>query len=32
MHRLPRVSPDVALQYKQWTIPAGVCLSPSSKD
>ena len=29
MHRLPRVSPDVAIQYKQWTIPAGVCLSPS---
>ncbi|MCJ1348128.1 hypothetical protein MMC31_006359, partial [Peltigera leucophlebia] len=23
MHRLPRVSPDVALQYNQWTIPAG---------
>lgn len=24
MHRLPRISPDVPLQYKQWTIPAGV--------
>ncbi|KAI0454917.1 putative cytochrome P450 [Xylaria acuta] len=23
MHRLPRCSPDVALQYKQWTIPKG---------
>lgn len=31
MHRLPRVSPDVALQYKQWTIPAGVCVSPSRR-
>lgn len=24
MHRLPRVSPKMALQYKEWTIPAGV--------
>lgn len=24
MHRLPRVSPDVAIQYKQWTIQPGV--------
>ncbi|KAL4791866.1 putative cytochrome P450 [Aspergillus venezuelensis] len=23
MRRLPRVSPDAVLQYKQWTIPAG---------
>lgn len=23
MRRLPRCSPDVALQYKQWTIPKG---------
>ncbi|KAL4946987.1 putative cytochrome P450 [Aspergillus filifer] len=23
MRRLPRVSPDAALHYKQWTIPAG---------
>lgn len=30
MHRLPRVSPDVALQYKQWTIPAGVSSPPLS--
>ena len=28
MHRIPRISPDVALQYKQWTIPPGV--SPNS--
>lgn len=25
MRRLPRCSPDVALQYRQWTIPKGVC-------
>lgn len=24
MHRLPRCSPDVPIQYKQWTIPVGV--------
>ena len=24
MHLLPRVAPDVGIQYKQWTIPAGV--------
>ncbi|OCL09523.1 cytochrome P450 [Glonium stellatum] len=24
MHRLPRVSPSAAFQYKEWTIPAGV--------
>ena len=24
MKRLPRCSPDVALQYKQWTIPKNV--------
>ncbi|KAL4873378.1 hypothetical protein BDV12DRAFT_192363 [Aspergillus spectabilis] len=23
MRRLPRISPDVAIQYKQWSIPAG---------
>jgi cytochrome P450 len=27
MTRLPRISPDVALQYKQYTIPAGVMKS-----
>lgn len=25
MHRLPRVSPDSAIQYKEWVIPVGVC-------
>lgn len=25
IHRLPRYSPDVPIQYKQWTIPRGVC-------
>ena len=25
-HRLQRISPDVALQYREWTIPAGVRL------
>lgn len=25
-HRSQRISPDVALQYKEWIIPAGVCL------
>ena len=24
MHRLPRISPDVPIQYKEYTIPAGV--------
>ena len=24
MHRLPRVSPDVPLKYKNWIIPRGV--------
>lgn len=24
MHRLPRCSPDVPIQYKQWKIPTGV--------
>ena len=28
MHRLPRCSPDVPIQYRQWTIPRNV--SPSS--
>jgi hypothetical protein len=34
MHRLPRVSPDVPLTYKQWIIPAGVSLAkfPNSRD
>lgn len=26
MHRLPRCSPDVPIQYKQWSIPIGVSL------
>ncbi|KAK2767551.1 hypothetical protein FQN54_003709 [Arachnomyces sp. PD_36] len=30
MHRLPRVSPDVPLQFKQWKIPAGVPVGMSS--
>ncbi|TVY39771.1 Cytochrome P450 monooxygenase [Lachnellula occidentalis] len=30
MHRLPRVSPDVAIQYKQWTIPPGVPVGMSA--
>ncbi|KAH6663129.1 cytochrome P450 [Halenospora varia] len=30
MHRLPRVSPDSAIQYKQWTIPAGVPVGMSA--
>ncbi|KAF4635062.1 hypothetical protein G7Y89_g3029 [Cudoniella acicularis] len=29
-HRLPRVSPDQAIQYKQWTIPAGVPIGMSA--
>jgi cytochrome P450 len=24
MRRLPRISPDVPLVYKQWSIPAGI--------
>jgi hypothetical protein len=34
MHRLPRVSPDVPLIYKQWVIPTGVSLAkcPNSYD
>ena len=24
MHPLPRISPDAPIQYKEWTIPAGV--------
>ncbi|KAI4162409.1 MAG: hypothetical protein LQ342_003975 [Letrouitia transgressa] len=30
MHRLPRCSPDVPIQYKQWTIPAGAPVGMSS--
>lgn len=30
MHRLPRVSPDMALQYKEWTIPRGVPVGMSA--
>ncbi|KAL8968896.1 MAG: hypothetical protein Q9197_004623 [Variospora fuerteventurae] len=30
MHRLPRCSPDVPIQYKQWTIPVGVPVGMSS--
>lgn len=26
MHRLPRVSPDVPIQYKDYTIPPGASL------
>lgn len=26
MHRLPRISPDVPIQYKDFTIPIGVRL------
>lgn len=31
MHPLPRVSPDVPIEYKQWTIPAGVSIPISLK-
>lgn len=30
MHNLPHCSPDVPIQYKQWTIPVGVCSAPTS--
>ncbi|KAI1410009.1 cytochrome P450 [Hypoxylon sp. FL1857] len=30
MHRLPRISPDVPIQYKQYTIPTGVPVGMSS--
>ncbi|CZT49094.1 related to cytochrome P450 CYP3/CYP5/CYP6/CYP9 subfamilies [Rhynchosporium secalis] len=30
MHRLPRCSPDVALQYKEWTIPRGTPVGMSA--
>jgi len=30
MHRLPRVSPDRAIQYQQWIIPAGVPVGMSA--
>lgn len=26
MHRLPRISPDLGIQYGEFTIPPGVCL------
>ncbi|KAI4284882.1 MAG: hypothetical protein L6R38_001091 [Xanthoria sp. 2 TBL-2021] len=29
MHPLPRVSPDVDIQYRQWTIPAGTAVGMS---
>ena len=29
MHRLPRVSPDQAIRYKDWVIPPGVGLTPN---
>lgn len=32
MHRIPRVSPDVALKYKQWTIPPGVSMNSNLTD
>ena len=30
-HRMQRVSPDVALQFHDWTIPVGVCLILASQ-
>ncbi|KAK4109141.1 cytochrome P450 [Canariomyces notabilis] len=30
MHRLPRISPDLPIQYKQYTIPAGVPVGMSA--
>jgi cytochrome P450 len=30
MHRLPRVSPDVPLQYGQYTIPPGIPVGMST--
>lgn len=30
MHRMPRVSPDVAIRYKQWSIPSGVSIFQGS--
>ncbi|KAI1875017.1 uncharacterized protein JN550_002446 [Neoarthrinium moseri] len=30
MHRLPRISPDVPIQYKQYTIPTGIPVGMSS--
>ncbi|KAI0013031.1 cytochrome P450 [Xylariaceae sp. FL0662B] len=30
MHRLPRISPDVPIQYKQYTIPPGIPVGMSS--
>ncbi|EKG09542.1 Cytochrome P450 [Macrophomina phaseolina MS6] len=30
MHRLPRCSPDVALQYRQWSIPKGTPVGMSA--
>ena len=30
MHRLPRISPDVAIQYKQYTIPPGIPVGMSN--
>lgn len=28
MHRLPRVSPDQVIRYKDWVIPSGIGLTP----
>ena len=30
MHRLPRISPDVAIQYKRYTIPPGIPVGMSN--
>ncbi|QSZ30614.1 hypothetical protein DSL72_000171 [Monilinia vaccinii-corymbosi] len=30
MHRLPRVSPDLPIKYKQWTIPPGAAVGMSA--
>lgn len=27
MHRLPRISPDLAIQYGDYTVPAGVSIA-----
>jgi cytochrome P450 len=30
MHRLPRISPDISLQYKHYTIPSGIPVGMSN--
>lgn len=30
MHRLPRISPDVPIQYRQYTIPPGIPVGMSN--